>query len=196
MLYLGFMESPLSLVSSLSIHTDLRKEWIAGIMAAQSFSGMSLMMSAVPLVRSLFNHAFSTMSCTLSLAYSVKPLMVNTKFRHGGSRGVMRKVMARDDQTLQAMRMSCLASVRFYIRKAVGVDLVLFASLLGMGAAMPTSHDCIISAVAAKCFAQMVLCFSREWASFLNGMASSLCPLYWTHSSRQSRSILLKMAVG
>jgi len=184
------------LVSSLSIHTNLRKEWIAEIVAVRSFSGMSLMMSVVPLVRSLFNHAFSTMSCTLSLAYSVKPLMVNMKFGHGGSRGVMRKVMARDDQTLRAMRMSCLASVRLYTRKAVGVDLVLFASLLGMGAAMPTSRDCVISAVAVKIFARMVSYFSREQASFSNGMASSLCPLYWTHSSRQSKSIPLKMAVG
>ena len=59
------------------------------------------------------------------------------------------------------------------MRNVVGVPLGLFAFLLGVGAAMPTS------AVAAKILERIELCFSgKRWASVLKGMASSLDPLY------------------
>jgi len=64
------------------------------------------------------------------------------------------------------------------MRNAVGVTLDLFASLLGVGAATPTSCNWVISTAAAKSFAWMESCLSKEWASFLKGMASSLAPLY------------------
>ena len=83
------------------------------------------------------------------------------------------------------------------MRNAVGVPLGLFASLLGVGAATPTSRDWVISVAAAKILKRIESCFSgKRWASVSKGMASSLDPLYWTHASRQSRSIPLKTAVG
>ena len=61
----------------------------------------------------------------------------------------------------------------------VGVPLGLFTSLLGVGAATPTSQDWVISVVAAKILEWIELCFSgKHWASVSKGMASSLDPLY------------------
>ena len=102
MLYLGLAESPLSLVSSLSIQTDLRKLWMFTVACSRSFSGIFVMMSAVPRVRSLSSQTLWTISWTFSFANSVKPLMVNIKFGQGRSRGVTRNVIASEDQTLRA----------------------------------------------------------------------------------------------
>jgi hypothetical protein len=72
----------------------------------QSFTEISVMMSAVPWVILLFSQVFWTISRMLLFANSVKPLMVKTKLGHGRFRGVTLKVMAIKDHTLQAYRKS------------------------------------------------------------------------------------------
>ena len=100
-----------------------------------------------------------------------------------------------EDQTLLSRRICLASSVRWYMRKQVGVQPASIATWLGLGGETATCCELVISMTAANILF-LTPCKSRWQASLSNGWAKSLPSGHFSHSSTRSRSMCRKGAYG